>query len=154
MSENKFKIFFIKLLGSWFFVGHAPIISGTFGTLLGLPLVFALSLFGIMYKIGFCILFMMMSIYISDLAEKIYGRKDDGRIVIDEVAGLLFASLFVTINLFNTILIFLLFRFFDIVKIYPAGKIQSLKGGYGVVLDDVVAGLQTGVLMWIITRLL
>ena len=84
---------------------------------------------------------MGVAVYVSGLAEEIYGKKDDQRIVIDEIAGFLLAMLPVAINFLNLALAFVLFRVFDIWKPYPLRKFQEFPGGWGVVADDIGAGI-------------
>jgi phosphatidylglycerophosphatase A len=88
-----------------------------------------------------------LSIYVAGRAEKIYQKKDDQRIVIDEIIGLQITMLPVAINLLNLCAAFVLFRIFDILKPYPIGNLQKLPGGWGVVIDDVAAGIYAGAVM-------
>ena len=82
--------------------------------------------------------------------EEIFHEKDCPRIVIDEIAGFLLANFLSPAEFKPIALAFLLFRFFDIIKLFPAGQAQQLQGGVGVILDDLVAGLYT----FLILRLL
>ena len=82
------------------------------------------------------------AVYLARQAEVIFGKKDDQCIVIDEVVGLLWTMVFVPPTISGVMTGFLLFRFFDILKPFPARLIQDkLPGGYGVVGDDVMAGI-------------
>jgi phosphatidylglycerophosphatase A len=76
----------------------------------------------------------------SSRVERLVGRKDPGIIVIDEVAGMALAVLFLPLTTAVSVAAFLLFRLFDVVKPFPAGRSQSLPGGLGVVMDDLIAG--------------
>lgn len=109
---------------------------------MGIPLYYALShLPGIVYLCSTAA-FTIFSIFIADRAEKMYQKKDDGRIVIDEVAGFLWTMNFVSPTILHVGLGFVLFRLFDILKPYPAVLFQnSLPGGYGIVMDDVASGI-------------
>lgn len=82
--------------------------------------------------------------------EEIFAEKDPPRIVIDEVAGFLLANFLSPAGFYPTAAAFLLFRFFDIMKVSPGGRAQQIQGGVGVILDDLVAGLYT----FLILRLL
>jgi len=87
-------------------------------------------------------------VYVSQEAEKIFQSKDAPRIVIDEVAGFLWTMLLVSPTVRHVLLGFVFFRFFDVVKIFPARLCQDrLPGGYGVVSDDVVAGIYANLLL-------
>ena len=74
--------------------------------------------------------------------------KDDGRIVVDELAGMLIAMVWIPFSWPSAVLAFLLFRAFDIVKPWPCRQLQDrMPGGYGVMLDDVAAGIWVLILM-------
>ena len=89
--------------------------------------------------------------------EQLSGRKDPGKVVVDEVAGQLIAlfplTLFTRWSTVAVIISFILFRFFDIVKPYPANRLQELNGGAGVMLDDLVAGVYSAVIVSILLRI-
>ena len=130
-------------------VGYAPIAPGTFGSALGVILYLLLSpLHPLLFALTAATLLALGS-WAADRAEHFFGRKDDGRIVIDEVVGQLLALaplLFFT-NLAGATFLallgagFLLFRLFDIWKPGPvAWAERRFEGGAGVMLDDVAAG--------------
>ncbi len=132
----------IKLMATWFGLGDLPKAPGTFGTLGGIPVVLLLALIGNNYFYAvFIAIFFAFSVYISSEAEKIYGEKDAQNIVIDEVLGYVVTLFMVPVNMMTVVLAFLLFRFFDITKIYPIRALQKIKGGMGVVIDDFAAGI-------------
>jgi phosphatidylglycerophosphatase A len=85
--------------------------------------------------------FTALGIWAADRAEPIFGEKDSSKIVVDEIAGFMIANFAAAAGLAPLIAAFILFRFFDIIKPYPARRAERLPGGAGVVLDDVVAGL-------------
>jgi phosphatidylglycerophosphatase A len=91
-----------------------------------------------------------LSIYVAEQAEKIYQKKDDQRIVIDEIIGFQVTMLPVAINVLNLCAGFVLFRIFDILKPFPINNLQRLPGGWGVVIDDVVAGIYAGAVMMLL----
>jgi len=88
-----------------------------------------------------------VGIWASHRVEEVLGRKDPGVIVIDEVAGMMVAVLFLPRTLGVLACAFLLFRFFDIWKPFPAYESQGLRGGLGVMVDDLIAGVYTLVLI-------
>jgi phosphatidylglycerophosphatase A len=142
----------IKLFATGFGSGYSPVVSGTAGTVIGIPLYFALSHFSGVAYLCVTILFTIFSIFVADRAEKLFQKKDDGRIVIDEIAGFLWTMGFVSPSLPHIGLGFVLFRLFDIFKPYPAGYFQDrLPGGYGIVMDDVAAGVYANVMLLILT---
>lgn len=87
--------------------------------------------------------FVLLAAWFAEKGEQIFNEKDCQRIVIDEVAGFLVANFLSPPELRAAVIAFLLFRFFDIIKIAPAARAQRVRGGMGVVLDDVVAGAYT-----------
>lgn len=141
---SKFYCWFIEMGATWFGCGKAPIISGTFGTAGAIPL--RIMMEGLKFP-AYCLctlIIAVLGVIFAHLAEKIYGKKDDGRIVIDEVLGYLITTLG-PIKKGQEIeaLIggFLFFRLTDIIKPPPARKFEKLPGGIGVMADDLIAGL-------------
>lgn len=133
---------FILLLSSNAGLGYAPVASGTFGTLAGIPAYWLLAgLPPTLWLLTILALF-FLACWASGEAGKIYGVVDDGRIVIDELVGYLVTIALLPFTWKAAIAGFFFFRFFDILKPQPARYCdRKIKNGYGVVLDDVVAGL-------------
>jgi phosphatidylglycerophosphatase A len=135
--------YLIKLLATGCGSGYSPVAPGTAGTMAGVLLYFLLA-------------FLPGSVYFFSLlvfAEVIFGKKDPPCIVIDEVAGLLWTMLFVSPTIPGVIIGFILFRFFDIVKPFPVRLLQDkLPGGYGVVGDDVMAGIYSNLALQALIR--
>ena len=90
--------------------------------------------------------FLAGSIWAADRAEKVYGS-DASRIVVDEFAGYLVAVAFLPKSILVYVAAFLLFRVLDVLKPFPARRLEAVPGGLGIVLDDVVAGLYANVLI-------
>jgi phosphatidylglycerophosphatase A len=140
---NRFFLLFATGLG----VGYSPIAPGTLGTLIAIPVYYFLSeIPSPLYEITF-IGFFFLSVWISENAEIFFGKKDDPRIVIDEIMGFLITMLWVPKTTLFIVLGFFLFRFFDIVKPPPIRLSERAKGGYGVVLDDVLAGVYANIVL-------
>ena len=143
---------FTKFFVSIFFVGYIKFAPGTWGTLVSLLIMYilinVLSLPLIILAIIFTFLF-FISNYLINYYTLITNSHDSKNIVIDELLGVFIIFLFYDlIFLFNDILtyllIFILFRFFDIFKIFPANFFDKhYKNSYGVILDDIIAGLYT-----------
>jgi phosphatidylglycerophosphatase A len=96
------------------------------------------------------VLIAVAGIWAASAVERIVGRKDPGKVVVDEVAGQLVALTTVPLmfrSWWPIVLAFLVFRFFDIVKPYPAGRLESLAGGLGILADDLVAGVYAAVVV-------
>ena len=136
------------LIATGAFVGYTPVAPGTFGSALGL-VVFLLvrsrhspAVEGIALAV-----LAVAGVWSASEAERYFGRTDPGYIVIDEVVGMLVTLAFLPVNAAGMLAAFLLFRFFDIVKPWPARQFERLHGGLGVVLDDAMAGLYGNVVM-------
>ncbi len=129
-------------LSSWFGAGLMPAAPGTFGTLTALPLVIVMNGIGGFYEALVLMIFISVAIWSSDLTQKLLGRDDPQEVVIDEVAGFLLTLFLLPSSLLLLSLGFVLFRFFDILKPFPIGRLEKkVKGGMGIVLDDVLAGI-------------
>lgn len=142
---------FILLFATGFGVGYSPVAPGTLGTLIAIPVYYFLSnILSPIYEITL-VGFFFLSVWISENAERVFRKKDDQRIVIDEVIGFLITMLWVPKTLLFVIIGFLLFRFFDILKPFPIRRLEKgFKGGFGIVLDDVVAGVYANIILRLI----
>jgi len=137
-------------------VGYLPLAPGTFGSLVGVGIFLLLvratppnALVAVVLVAIVVVTF--AGIWAATRTEQLSGRKDPGKVVVDEVAGQFIAlfplTLFTRWSSAAVIVSFILFRFFDIVKPYPANRLQDLNGGAGVMLDDLVAGVYGAVLV-------
>ncbi|OEU72975.1 MAG: phosphatidylglycerophosphatase A [Desulfuromonadales bacterium C00003093] len=132
----------ILLIASNAGLGYAPIASGTFGTLAGIPFFYYLSSFSWPLQLLTLSALLFLSFWVADQAGKIYGEADDGRIVIDELVGYLITVAFLPFSWPTALVGFFWFRLFDIVKPPPANWFdKEMKNGVGVTLDDLIAGL-------------
>lgn len=125
-------------LSSGFYSGHLPYAPGTWGSLLMVVLVFLFPVLNNFYLIS---ALTIGGIAVANYEERMTGIKDDKKIVIDEMAGQLLT--FYTLKITAPVLIggFILFRVFDITKPWIIDKVQALPSGWGVMADDVLAGL-------------
>ncbi|MBZ0271139.1 phosphatidylglycerophosphatase A, partial [bacterium] len=139
------------LLATWFGCGHAPVASGTFGTLGAIPLVWALA-----YVIpGWATIFIAAALFAlgvraAGVAEPYYGKSDAGQIVIDEVVGYMVTMYLIPTTPALLIVGFFVFRFFDIAKLWPASYFDRHHGPFAVMADDVVAGVYSAIVMHVI----
>ena len=133
----------IKLLATGFYLGHIPKIPGTFGTLLGIPLsYFLLSIGGMITYLIATLFFVLLAMMISELHDRTLPEPDSKTIVIDEVAGYLVAFVGMPFQWHWILFVFVMFRLFDGFKPFPISYIdKNVKGGIGIVLDDLAAGL-------------
>ena len=145
---------FFLILATGFGVGYSPVAPGTLGTLIAIPVYYFLSnISSPIYEITL-IGFFFLSVWISENAEIFFGKKDDQRIVIDEMMGFLITMLWVPKATHFIVIGFFLFRLFDILKPFPIRRLErGLKGGFGVVLDDVIAGVYANIILHLVGRI-
>jgi phosphatidylglycerophosphatase A len=147
--------FLIKLLATWGGSGYAPFASGTFGTLAAIPFYLVLAKLSLPLYLLTLTAFFFLACWVSGKAEILFNEKDSGKIVIDEVVGYLVTMTAIPFDWRFIVAGFFLFRLFDIVKPPPARWFdQKVKNGYGVVLDDVAAGVYAWLCLLLLTRLL
>lgn len=145
---------FIIFLATGAYAGYSPLVPGTVGSLWGLAIYYFTFTLRPLEGALFLIIGIALSISVAGEARPILGGKDPSPIVCDEIIGFCVAAFALPFSLFNAILVFILFRFFDILKPFPAGLIdRRLGGGAGIVLDDVAAGIYANVAAQVITRL-
>jgi phosphatidylglycerophosphatase A len=141
----------VKVISSFFYLGHSPFMPGTMGSLGGLAVFFLVKNSDILY--AFTILFLFfLGVMFAGEAEKVYKHKDSKMIVIDEACGMLLALFFVPVNPYSVILGFFLFRIFDILKPPPAKRMEKLTGALGIMFDDIVAALYTNIILQVVFR--
>ena len=129
-------------LATGFCIGNIPFAPGTFGSILGLPLYFFLA--GLTFQVGLVctILIILVAVWAAHAAEKLLGKTDPGRIVIDEVAGMAVTFVGLPFTWLTAVLGFFCFRMLDILKPFPIRWLErKLSGGFGIVMDDVAAGI-------------
>ena len=141
----------ITFLATGFGSGLAPFAPGTAGTLVGILICLPLIPLPWILRLLLVLALLALSFYVSYQAEKIYKRKDDQRIVIDEIIGFQITMLPVEINVLSICAGFVLFRIFDIWKPFPVRNMQRFPGGWGIVADDVAAGIYAGMVLWLLT---
>lgn len=142
----------IKLFATFFYVGFFPLIPGSLASIVGALLAVVLSASGMLYLAVF-VLISAAGFFVSGRMEKLTGEKDPSAIVIDEVAGALLAFFCLPTEPAVMITAFFLFRAFDMFKIYPADVMEKKHGGVGVMMDDIIAGIYTNLVMQAAVRL-
>jgi len=132
----------IKWIAVGFGTGLSPIMPGTVGTLVGLPLAWAMMEYvpGVGVQIGICIALTLLSIPICEVAEKMIGGKDPACIVADEYLTLPITVIGLT-SPWALLSGFVLHRIFDITKPPPIKQLQHIHGGFGITIDDFLAAL-------------
>jgi phosphatidylglycerophosphatase A len=145
----------VILLATWWGAGYSPLAPGTAGTIAAIPFYFLLRLLPL-YGYLACVLGIgLVACWAAGEAERIFQEKDSKRIVIDEAVGFFITMTALPPSWPYLIGGFCLFRCFDILKPPPIRLIErKVKGGYGVVLDDVLAGIYAHIALRIIAALL
>ncbi len=131
------------ILSTWFGVGYIPIMPGTAGSLVALPIAWIIiESLGHAWFLAILLSVLLLGIFVSDQCRKRYKEKDPSRIVIDEVVGQWVSVLFLAPDILYYSVGFVLFRFFDILKPWPISWVdQHIENGLGIMLDDVLAGI-------------
>lgn len=146
-----------KILFTAFYSGYFPIAPGTAGTFVGMIFyILEFVIFGkISWMINLAIVLVMLypAIKIGDAGEEFFGEKDPSGVVLDEVMGYWISVLFHPFNWTIVILAFFIFRILDIIKPFPAGRLQKLNGGLGIMIDDYIAGVYTNIILFIIVMI-
>lgn len=148
----------IVLLATAGYAGFVPVAPGTAGSLVGLILAWAI--FGGIWQVpwqiavpSFAVLF-VLGCWVSGRAEEIFDQADSSHIVIDEVLGMVATMFQNPVDWGHLVVGFVLFRLFDIVKPFPAGLIdRRMRGGAGVMLDDLAAAIYANIGLRIVARL-
>ena len=140
-----------RILATWFGLGLLPKAPGTWGSLAALPIGYAviawtnLELFCILTALLFII-----GIWASSIASNEIGTTDPSEIVIDEVVGQWIVLIIIPHNIILYFFGFILFRFFDIVKPWPISWAdKQIKGGWGIMIDDVLAAIFAAIILWL-----
>jgi phosphatidylglycerophosphatase A len=128
------------VIATWFGLGFSPVAPGTVGTLAALPLYFALRGFGPIAILGAAFALTLGGVWAAGIVAQHTGKDDPQIVVVDEVAGVLVALSFAPHTFAGVAVAVIAFRVFDMTKPFPAGAAERLPGGWGIVIDDVVAG--------------
>jgi phosphatidylglycerophosphatase A len=141
--------FFEKLIGSGFYTGYIPFASGTWGSLAALIIYLIPGFEKPVIIIPAIVLFTILGIFIGNKFDVVYG-KDPAECTVDEMVGMWISLLFLPKTILVVTAAFLCWRAFDIFKPAPARELESLKGGVGIMMDDIVAGIYSLLLLHLI----
>lgn len=149
MTKKAFKIADpVHFLALGFGSGLLKPAPGTWGTLAAIPVYYFLALLSLPYYLAACLITFLLGIYLCGKTADDVGVHDHSAIVWDEFVGLFITMTAVPFSWFNLLIGFLLFRFFDIVKPWPIKWLdKKVHGGFGIMIDDVIAGIFAGVLL-------
>ena len=140
---------FEKILGSGFFTGYIPIASGTCGSLAALLIYFIPGFEKLQIILPVTFLTFAIGVYIAEKFEKTYG-KDPSECTVDEMVGTWIALLLLPKTIGIALTSFFIWRVLDIIKPAPARQSENLKGGWGIMIDDIISGFYTFIIMHIL----
>jgi phosphatidylglycerophosphatase A len=132
-------------IGSGFGAGLSPIAPGTAGTAVGLLLFWPMRTLSPLVLIGAIVLLFLIGVYAAAHVARQEQREDPGLVVVDEIVGMWISLLFVPWSPATAAGAFVLFRIMDVVKPFPARRLEDLPGGWGIMADDVMAGVYANV---------
>jgi len=144
--------FFEKFIGSGFYTGYSPYISGTVGSLAALIIYLIPGFENLFIIVPAIIIFMVYGIYVGNKFESEYG-KDPSQCTVDEVVGTWISLIALPKTIGIIITAFFLWRILDIIKPPPARNLERLKGGLGIMIDDVISGIYTLIIMLLVVYL-
>ncbi|MBW8005099.1 MAG: phosphatidylglycerophosphatase A [candidate division NC10 bacterium] len=127
------------------YVGYLRPAPGTLGSILGLLLLWPVGAGTLQALVTLCLI--GVGIVVAGRAAEIMGAQDPSDIIIDEIAGIAVATMFLPTRFLERAVAFVLFRLFDIIKPFPARQAERLSGGVGIVADDLIAGLYANLLV-------
>jgi phosphatidylglycerophosphatase A len=143
---------FEKIVGSGFFTGYIPVASGTFGSLAALIIYFIPGFENLWIILASIVILFFYGVYVSTQFEKIYG-KDPAECTVDEIVGTWIALIALPKTILISLTSFLIWRLLDIIKPFPARSSENLSAGWGIMMDDVISGAYTLIIVHFIVYL-
>lgn len=143
---------FEKIIGSAFYTGYIPFASGTFGSLAALIIYFIPGFEKLWIIIPSIMILFVYGVYVSSKFEAVYG-KDPSECTVDEVVGTWIALIALPKTFLIAITSFFIWRILDIIKPFPASTSENLPGGWGIMMDDVISGFYTLIVVHFIVYL-
>jgi len=131
-------------LATAFGAGYAPVAPGTFGSAAGLVLWWLLPQSTAVQLAAIVVVF-ALGTWSGSVAERHFKRTDPGHVVLDEVLGMQITLLLNPVGWAGALIGFLLFRVADIIKPYPANRLEALHGGFGIMADDAMAAVYSNI---------
>lgn len=149
--KDKIAIF----LATGFYSGFFPLAPGTAGTLVAIPIYFIIYRFAsVIYYSIITLVLLLIGIIVSSIAIRIFRQEDPSPVVLDEMVGFLVAMFMINVTWWRLLGAFFLYRIFDIIKPFPAGAVEGLGKGIGIMADDLVAGIYANIIMHLAIRFL
>jgi len=145
--------FFVKSFTTCLGLGYSPIFPGAVGVFFGIVIAYLVHPLPFFNKILITVILIVLAIPLSTKAEELFQKKDCKKIVIDEVIGVLVATIwFTNLSIIMFISILFIYGLFDAIKIYPTNVSENLYGGWGIVIDDIIAGIYTALTIFLILK--
>ena len=142
-----------KIISTIFYIGYSKYFPGTIGSLLAIPTgMLILKIGGVVALLIFIFILTLIALFSIEIYIKEHQSSDPKEIIIDEFIGQLIVLIFTSFSSLAIFIGFLLFRFFDISKLYPVNKVEKIRGPIGVLADDIVAGLMTCIIILLIKQ--
>jgi phosphatidylglycerophosphatase A len=132
--------------------GYSPVAPGTAGSLVGLALFWPLHALGLPVQLAAVALLFFLGVKCSTVLAASLGRKDPGMVVVDEVVGMWTTLLLLPFTPVVAALAFVAFRVMDVFKPYPARQLEALPAGWGIMSDDLMAGVYANLLLRVLLR--
>jgi phosphatidylglycerophosphatase A len=141
------------ILATGFGTGYGPVAPGSWGSLPGLALAFGLQRIAGGWAVAAgAAFFALAGVWAAGRAEALLGERDPGPVVVDEIAGQLVSLMFLPINVRTLAIGFVLFRILDVLKPWPANRLEDLPGGSGIMADDLMVGLYANLILHGLSR--
>jgi phosphatidylglycerophosphatase A len=141
--------FLVKAFASGLFSGYSPVASGTAGSLVGLAIYFIPGFEQPYYIMSASVVVFLVGIKAADIMELRYGH-DPAEVTIDEVLGMWFSLFLLPKSVLVAASGFFVFRILDILKPFPAKKFDEAKGGFGIMMDDIVVAFYTNLILQVL----
>ncbi len=141
---------FTKIIATFFGMGYSPLASGTAGSALAAVIIWFFLPTQSYWYIAGVLVFIPLAAPFCGVGEKFWKVEDSRKIVLDEAVGMAITYAYIQKDWRLFLVGFFLFRLYDIIKIPPAGAAEKIKGGWGVLLDDVVVGIYANIGLWIV----
>jgi phosphatidylglycerophosphatase A len=141
--------FLEKLIGSGFFTGYIPFASGTFASMAALLIYYIPGFENLFIILPVTLIFFLIGIFVGNKFQKLYG-KDPAECTIDEMVGMWISLILLPKTIAISLITFFVWRALDIYKPFPARSLEKLKGGLGIMIDDVVSGFYTLIIMHLV----
>lgn len=142
------------LLATGFGAGHSPIVPGTAGSAVGLALFWPLASLPLAWQVGICVVVFLLGVAAAARVARDSGVEDPGIVVVDEIVGQWLTLLALPFTPLGAGLGFVLFRVMDVWKPWPARQLEHLPGGWGIMADDVMAGIYANLALHVLLRAL